>query len=87
MWSIKGFTNDEAKIFTLWFNSALNLLQLLIHRTETRGAWIKLHEYQIRHALMLNPKILTQQEKSALLDLFEKLRIAVFSLCFGAVTR
>ena len=78
MWSIKGFNNDEAKIFTLWFNSALNLLQLLIHRTETRGAWIKLHEYQIRHSLMLNPKMLTQQEKSALLDLFERLKSQKF---------
>ncbi|MGC8896226.1 MAG: Eco57I restriction-modification methylase domain-containing protein [Candidatus Bathyarchaeia archaeon] len=78
MWSIKGFNDKDAKIFTLWFNSTLNLLQLLIYRTETRGAWIKLHEYQIRNSMMLNPKTLTQQEKYALLDLFEKFKTQKF---------
>jgi len=78
MWSIKGFNDDDAKIFSLWFNSTLNLLQLLIHRTETRGAWIKLHEYQIRNSMMLNPKALTQQEKYALLKLFEKFKTQKF---------
>ncbi|MEM2937502.1 MAG: N-6 DNA methylase [Candidatus Bathyarchaeia archaeon] len=78
MWSIKGFNDEDAKIFALWFNSALNLLQLLIHRTETRGAWIKLHEYQIRNSMILNPKTLTMQEKLALLDLFERIKTGKF---------
>ncbi|MGB9778400.1 MAG: Eco57I restriction-modification methylase domain-containing protein [Candidatus Bathyarchaeales archaeon] len=78
MWSIKGFSDEEAKIFALWFNGTLNLLQLLINRTETRGAWIKLHEYQIRNSLMLNPKALTQEEKMTLLNLFEALKTRKF---------
>jgi Glu-tRNA(Gln) amidotransferase subunit E-like FAD-binding protein len=74
MWSIKGFGDAEAKIFALWFNSTLNILQLLTNRTETRGAWMKLHEYQIRDSVALNPKALKKEEKEALLDLFEKLK-------------
>ncbi len=74
MWSVKGFCDDDAKIFALWFNSTLNLLQMLIHRTETRGAWMKLHEYQIRDSMMLNFKALTSEERKNLLDLFDKLK-------------
>jgi hypothetical protein len=74
MWSVKGFNEEEAKIFVLWFNSTLNLLQMLIYRTETRGAWMKLHEYQIRESMMLNPNALTHQERKHLLDLFVKLK-------------
>jgi len=48
MWSHKGVSDDEAKFLVLWFNSVLNLLSILVHRTETRGAWMKLHEYMLK---------------------------------------
>jgi hypothetical protein len=74
MWSVKGFSDDDAKIFTLWFNSTLSLLQMLVHRTETRGAWMKLHEYQIRGSVMLNPKTLTPEEKQDMLNIFDRVK-------------
>ncbi len=74
MWSVKGFSDNEAKIFTLWFSSTLNLLQMVIYRTETRGAWMKLHKYQIRDSMMPNLKVLTSQERKRLLNLFGKLK-------------
>jgi hypothetical protein len=74
MWSITGLSDEDAKIFALWFNSALNLLQMIVYRTETRGAWMKLHEYQIRDSMMLNLKVLSSEERKNLLNLFDKLK-------------
>lgn len=74
MWSIKGLTNENAKILTLWFNCALNLLATLVHRTETRGAWMKLHEYTIKELLMLNPDALSKSDRKKLLDLFNRVK-------------
>jgi type I restriction-modification system DNA methylase subunit len=78
MWSVKGFNDNDAKVFALWFNSALNLLQIIIHRTETRGAWMKLNEYQIRDSMILNPKKLTKKERHDLLSLFKKMKSTEF---------
>ena len=78
MWSVKGYNDEDAKIFSLWFNSTLNILQMVIYRTETRGAWMKLHEYQIRNSLMLNPKELTKKERTELLNLFDKIATREF---------
>jgi len=78
MWSVKGFNDNDAKVFALWFNSTLNLLQMVIYRTETRGAWMKLHEYQIRDSMMLNPRKLMKKEKHDLLSLFKKIKSTEF---------
>ena len=74
MWSIQGITDDDAKILSLWFNSTPNLLALLIQRTETRGAWMKLHEYAMREMQLLDPKKLRKQEKEELLQFFESVK-------------
>ena len=74
MWSVKGIPNDEAKIITLWFNSTLNLLSILTQRTETRGAWMKLHEYTSKDLLILDPSKLSTAERNLLLKLFNKIR-------------
>jgi hypothetical protein len=74
MWDVAGFDVDNAKIMTLWFNSSINVLQMLINRTETRGAWMKLHQYQIRDSMMPNLKALTSEERKNLISLFDKLK-------------
>jgi type I restriction-modification system DNA methylase subunit len=74
MWSIRGLSNDAAKILGLWLNSTLNLLALLIQRTETRGAWMKLHEYMLEELLILNPETLSEDDKMALLDVYNKVK-------------
>ncbi len=73
MWSVKGVNDEDAKILCLWYNSIVNLLQLIIYRTETRGAWLKLHEYQIRDSYILNLKSLSKRERTSLLQLFDGL--------------
>jgi len=74
MWDVAGFNEENAKIMTLWFNSSINILQMLINRTETRGAWMKLHQYQIRDSMIPNLRTLTSEERKNLLDLFNKLK-------------
>jgi hypothetical protein len=78
MWSIQGLTDDDAKILSLWFNSTPNLLALLIQRTETRGAWMKLHEYAMREMQLLDPKKLRKQEREQLLQFFESIKATQF---------
>jgi len=78
MWSIKGLSKDDAKIISLWFNSSINLLALLINRTETRGAWTKLHEYAMKEMLLLDPKKLTKEEREQLLQFFGSVRNVPF---------
>lgn len=71
LWSVKGFAADDAKILTLWFNSTLNMLQILMERIEARGAWLTLHEYGIEELKILDPSKLKQQDKQRLLELFK----------------
>ena len=74
MWSIKGITDENAKILTTWFNSTLNLLATLVYRTETRGAWMKLHEYTMKETPVLNPDALSKNDRKTLLDLFNDIQ-------------
>jgi len=74
MWCIRGIPDEDAKILTLWFNSTPNLLSTLVHRTETRGAWMKLHEYTMEKSLVLNPKTLSKNNRKTLLHLFNKIK-------------
>ena len=78
MWSIQGISDDDAKILSLWFNSTLNLLALLIYRTETRGAWMKLHEYAMNEMQLLDPKKLKKYERNRLLQRFETIKNVSF---------
>jgi len=78
MWSIKGVPDEDAKIFALWFNSTPNILSTLVHRTETRGAWMKIHEYMLKDALILDPSKLSTKERSLLLEVFNKIQDVSF---------
>jgi hypothetical protein len=74
MWSIKGTNEENAKLLTLWLNSTLNLLSMLLYRTETRGAWMVIHSYAMGTYLVLNPEKLTEDERKILLNTFEKIQ-------------
>ncbi|MEM3774143.1 MAG: N-6 DNA methylase [Candidatus Bathyarchaeia archaeon] len=74
MWSIKGVPNGHAKILTLWFNSTANLLAIITKRTETRGAWMKLHEYMLNDLFILDPNKLSPEEQNLLLEVFNKIK-------------
>ena len=74
MWSIKGLSNEEAKLQTLWFNSTPNLLQVYMQRTS--DAWIEIHDYTLNNLNFLNMEKLSQTQKTELLTLFRQISAA-----------
>lgn len=73
MWSLKGANLQDAQILALWLNSTLALLQILAERTETRGAWMKIHEYMLQKILVPDPAKLTPQQKTQLHKLYKEI--------------
>ena len=72
MWNIKGVPEADAKIISIWFNSTPHLLATIVHRTETRGAWMKLHEYTLNESLILSPQGLSDTDRKILLDIYDR---------------
>ncbi|MEM3673754.1 MAG: hypothetical protein QW468_06010, partial [Candidatus Bathyarchaeia archaeon] len=66
-WSIKVPSSEDAKILALWFNSTVNILQTLINRKETRGAFLQIDEYTLETFNVVNPIKLSNVEKELLL--------------------
>jgi len=71
MWSIKGLSNEEAKLQTLWFNSTPNLLQVYMLRTS--DAWIEIHDYTLNELNFLNMEKLSQTQRTELMTLFREI--------------
>jgi len=72
-WSL-NISQDHAKILTLWFNSSLNLLQTLIYRKETGGAYSQIDKYTLKAFQILDPTSLSKSEKKRLLNIFKKVK-------------
>lgn len=77
-WSIKKIKGNYAKILTLWLNSTLNILQTLILRTETRGAWMKIHDYMLNEILVPNPQKISSKNYRKLLNVFNQVKNVQF---------
>jgi succinate dehydrogenase flavin-adding protein (antitoxin of CptAB toxin-antitoxin module) len=73
LWSLK-LPHEYAKILALYFNSTINLLQTLLFRAETRGAFIELSEYILNDFLVPDPSKLTLREKKHFNDIFDKIK-------------
>jgi len=73
MWSIK-VPDDAGKILALWLNSTLGLLQTLMLRRETRGAYIWLVASTIREFMAPNLDSIPQKELQMTLRLFNEMR-------------
>lgn len=78
LWALDIPKDKDSIFITLWFNSSLNLLQSLINRSETRGAFIELGKYMLEKFYVLNPLKLSQQDKEILLEVFEKIKTQEF---------
>jgi len=85
MWSIKGISSNDAKILTVWFNSSVNILQLLLNRIETSAAWMELHKYALNDLCVLNPLALSRTQKIKLVDLFEKIKSESFPSIYNQI--
>jgi hypothetical protein len=73
MWSIK-VPDEQSKILATYLNSSINLLQTLLLRAETEGAFIELSGYILDDFLVIDPQKLSSRERKILLDVFEETR-------------
>ena len=74
MWTVQNIDKDDAKILSIWFNSTLNILQLFINRTETRGAWMKIHDYMLNEFKIPNICSFNKKERKLLINTFDEIR-------------
>lgn len=74
MWSIKGLSNEETKLQTLWFNSTPNLLQ--VYMLGTLDTWMEIHEHTLREFNFLNTEKLSETQRMELLNLFREIGAA-----------
>ena len=71
-WLIKGMTDEDAKIFTLFWNSSINALQVLSNKKETRGAYIQILAYSFKDFLSLDPSLISRDDKVKLIKCFNE---------------
>ncbi|MHA1284755.1 MAG: N-6 DNA methylase [Promethearchaeota archaeon] len=77
-WTIKGESLEDLKILSLWFNSSIHLLQIIINRIETGGAYIEIGKYSFNSMYCLDLNNLNLKEKQELLELFDKVKDVEF---------
>jgi len=78
LWSLKGVSEEEARILSLWFNSTPNLLQVYLQRMETRGTWMEINDGMINDFLLLDIHSLKKDERGNLLNLFDQMKNTEF---------
>ncbi len=71
-WLIKGLSSEEAEIFALFWNSSINLVQILSHKKETRGAFIQILAYSFKDFLILDPALLSPETSAKLIECFKE---------------
>jgi type I restriction-modification system DNA methylase subunit len=72
-WSFKLRSSEDAKILSLWMNSSLNILQTLLNRKETRGAFLQIDKYVLNDFLILDPCKLSEAERNQLSKIADKI--------------
>ena len=71
MWCKQNIRINDARILSLWFNSTLNIIQIISERSETEGAFLEISEYMVKEFRTINPTKLTEGERDLLLKTFE----------------
>jgi hypothetical protein len=69
---LRDLSDDEAKIWSLWFNSTINFVQVLLERVPT--GWSKVRQYVLDELKVLSIENLSADEKNRLLSVFENVR-------------
>ncbi|HPP77793.1 N-6 DNA methylase, partial [Methanospirillum sp.] len=65
--------DSDAIILTSYFNSVFNLLQVLIERVETEGAFLELSEYVLDDFMIPNLSELSESEKILIIENFKNI--------------
>ncbi|RLI76484.1 hypothetical protein DRP05_12825 [Archaeoglobales archaeon] len=73
---VSKLDSKDAKILNLWFNSSINLAQILYKRIE--DVWFDIHKYVLSDFYIINPYTLEDEVKNKILNLFDKISKQVF---------
>jgi hypothetical protein len=65
---------EEAKIQALWLNTTPGLLHILSLRQDSKGGYVQIKKESLRNLLFLDVKRLTNEQKTTLVELADKVR-------------
>ena len=71
-WLIRGISGEDAKIFALFWNSSVNILQVLSNKKETEGAFIQILAYSFKDFFIIVPSLLSLKDRENLVKCFEE---------------
>ena len=71
--SVTNLGQEEAKIFALWYNSTFNILQILLERVETRGAYIEVPVFVAEKLRVLDAGNLSPTQRKTLTSVFDEI--------------
>lgn len=71
MWCFSELNKTESKIFTAWLDSSFGVLQSIITRLPEEGGWTNFRRFSVSRFSVINPSLLTQEEKEIILSAFE----------------
>ncbi len=74
MWTLRNLNDENAKILSLWYNSSIHLLQILLNRIETEGAFIEIGKYVFRSLKIINVDKLGKSQRKSLLSMYKAVR-------------
>lgn len=75
---IPNVSKTEAKILCLYFNSIVNIIQILTNREATTGEYSTVRETDLLEFKIIDYKNLTKSDKDILVGLFDRLKIVKF---------
>jgi hypothetical protein len=80
LWYFKNtiFSEDELKILNLYLNSVLNIIQILLYKSETLGQHFRLLKSDWNLFKIINVNELSNHEKDILIQLFNRLENVEF---------
>jgi len=71
-WLVKGLPEENAKILALFWNSTINIIQILLKKKETQGGFIQILAYSLKDFLILDPTSLPQETRTKLIQCFDE---------------
>nr|WP_277813228.1 N-6 DNA methylase [Haloferax sp. ATB1] len=74
MFCLPGLEQNDARRLSMWMDSSLNLLQMLITRVPDRGGWTKYHRNTVEKFYVPDPLALDEEDESLLDSVFEEVR-------------
>lgn len=72
MFCMPGLEQEDARRLSVWMDSSLNLLQMLISRVPDRGGWTKYHRNTVEKFHIPDPRQHSEEDEALLDEAFEE---------------